>query len=245
MDEAIAEATALKERGNQLYLQGKHDEAIAEYDAGIKRLGTVTYESDPPLKQLQVVLLSNAAQCHISMKRWDAAMKYANDALDIDKTHEKSKMRYQHAFDMREEELQTSDPEPSTATFFLPGANGAQGIADFSMAVDLNNRGLQLSREGRHQEALVAYRAALQMKRDAFGENSKNYIITLSGVADELYHLGRLDEAEREASRMKAIATSLKEREQLRIAQEILDDISRARIRLRQPGAAKGSGASA
>ncbi|RYH22712.1 tetratricopeptide repeat protein [archaeon] len=92
--------------------------------------------------------------------------------------------------------------------------------------VDFNNRGLEFFNQGKYEKAYKAYKKALEIKRAAYGDVSVHNCVTLSGLADSLLRLGRLDEAYTEARLMLDIAMQIGSDEQIRIAREVLKDVS-------------------
>jgi tetratricopeptide (TPR) repeat protein len=95
-------------------------------------------------------------------------------------------------------------------------------------AVSLNNEGVFLMRSGKHQEALDRFKKALQIKIRCSGFVSLDTCISLSGYADAFLGLRDFDAAFREARRLLQISKSIKDRNQERIANEILSDIAKA-----------------
>lgn len=97
-------------------------------------------------------------------------------------------------------------------------------------AVPLNNSAVKLSAEGRYEEAIVLFQRAIDMKKEVFGEESVEVCISLSGLADAHLSLGRLEDAYREAIRMRDICKKIRSKSQLKIAMEILADIAKAQV---------------
>ena len=102
-----------------------------------------------------------------------------------------------------------------------------------SEGVQLNNEGVRLNGVGQHAQALPLFRRALAIKEAAYGVGHYHCLITMSGVADALLGLRRLDEAETEAKRMQQFALALGSsgKDQARIAGEILRDVERGKKR--------------
>jgi tetratricopeptide (TPR) repeat protein len=130
---------------------------------------------------------------------------------------------------------------PTTVTVNVGGTTvplttvGSGSSADVGRAmtdgVALNNQGVALNNQKRHAEALACFQRSLALKSKAFGTKSKHALITMSGVADALLGLKRLEEARTAAQQMLDIALEIKEADQARIAREILADVKHAMAR--------------
>ena len=103
-----------------------------------------------------------------------------------------------------------------------------------STGIELGNRGNELKKSGRFEDAERAFNQSLAIKLRAYPEDSVHICITLSGLADTLLDWGkatkseeRLRQARAYAERMRAIAIRIKSPDQRRIADEILGDISK------------------
>ena len=92
--------------------------------------------------------------------------------------------------------------------------------------VSLNNQGNELISMGKYKEAIPIFKRALEIKEEAHGLYSVNYCISLSGYADCLMYTGDLDGAYSQARLMLDIGQHIESPEQIRIAREILKDIS-------------------
>ena len=224
-------AIACKEEGNALYSTDQFEKSLLCYRRAADILLSNT-PADGERAKLLVILHSNSSQALICMARWDEAMEEADKALDIDPAHAKSIDRHKFAFESRQAVFNTKVGD-HTLTPVLNEVDGKLKMRAMSEGVSLNNQGVQLAAEGQYEKALKCFREALAIKLAAYGEVSFHYCITLSGVADALLSLGRIDEAENEAQRMLRIATTVGDAGQLRIAKEILTDISRAKKRRR------------
>lgn len=106
------------------------------------------------------------------------------------------------------------------------GANMGNIMMGLTEGVSLNNQALQLQNQGRYSEALELFKKALEIKKVAHGLYSINYCISLSGLADTYLFSGDLESAYAQARLMLDIATQIQSSEQVRIAREILKDIS-------------------
>lgn len=225
-------ALAYKVRGNELYQSGKCAEALVEYAKGVQEIVPLV-EKVTEAKQLAVVLYSNMAQMCLTLKQWDDAVKYAELSLDLDPSHEKSLYRHQTASTERQNELNRQQPKPSTMNFAGPGPQGDLVMRAMTEGVQLNNMGCALNNEHKYHEALPYFQKSLEIKAAAYGQHSKHYLITLSGVADAYLGMNELDLAETNAKNMLDIATQLGEKDQARIAREILGDIEKKKKRKR------------
>lgn len=72
------------------------------------------------------------------------------------------------------------------------------------------------------------YLKAIEIKLEAYGEESRHICISLSGLCDAYLKLGDIDNARKQANRMLRIANKIEDPEQKRIAREILSDIQKA-----------------
>lgn len=88
MDDAANRAQHYKERGNGHFGAGRFEEAITSY--------TLAIEANPD-SNLLVILWSNTSECHLRLSNYQKAMDAAENALKIDKNHEKSLIRYKKA----------------------------------------------------------------------------------------------------------------------------------------------------
>ena len=107
------------------------------------------------------------------------------------------------------------------------------------VAVPLNNEAHMHRARGDFQGALTRFQESLRIKLLAYPENSVHICIALSGIADTylewaaVAHGGaekaaRLVTSRAYAERMKSAATAIRDAGQLKIALEVLADISKA-----------------
>ena len=96
----------------------------------------------------------------------------------------------------------------------------------FSDGIDLNNEGIYLSEMNEFEKAVETFKKAIELKKKAYGEVSVEVCISLSGLADAYLSLKDYENSYKEASRMLSIAKEIGSQEQMRIAREILSDIS-------------------
>ncbi len=101
--------------------------------------------------------------------------------------------------------------------------------AALNEGITLSNAAYMCNRSGNYSGAVENYLQAIQIKLRAYGENSVQLCISLSGLADAYLNLGDLLNAHMQATRMMNIAKQVNSREQMRIAVEILQDIATAR----------------
>ena len=92
--------------------------------------------------------------------------------------------------------------------------------------VHLNNTGHAAFKKGDYDTAIRNYLNAIEIKLRAYGEKSLHICITLSGLSDAYFKKGDILNAKMECERMLRIATTINNSEQVRIAKEILKDIS-------------------
>ena len=88
----------------------------------------------------------------------------------------------------------------------------------------LNNEAFLADARGDYQTAVDKYKQAIEIKLQAYGENSHHICISLSGLCDAYLSLGDVQNAKEQAQRMMSIAQAICDGEQMRIAQEILSD---------------------
>ncbi|EJD45723.1 TPR-like protein [Auricularia subglabra TFB-10046 SS5] len=84
-----ADSTALKDAGNALFREKKFDEAYLKYAEALEATTDAT---------ARAVILSNRAQCCISLKRWTDAKADATEALCADKSNHKAWLRLGRAY---------------------------------------------------------------------------------------------------------------------------------------------------
>jgi tetratricopeptide (TPR) repeat protein len=110
-------------------------------------------------------------------------------------------------------------------TFHSTDNWGPDQTAAVTDGIDLNNQAYAAAERRDFKTAIEKYKKALELKVKAYGENSLHCCISLSGLADAYLDLGDKLNAQKEAERMLKIAQIIKNDEQIRIANEILDDI--------------------
>ena len=91
--------------------------------------------------------------------------------------------------------------------------------------VQLNNAASMASKNGDHTVAVEKYTKAIDIKLKAYGEDSVHICVSLSGLSDAYLAMGDKANAIKEAKRMLVIARKLNNKEQIRIAREIIGDI--------------------
>jgi tetratricopeptide (TPR) repeat protein len=99
-------------------------------------------------------------------------------------------------------------------------------ISYMTDAIDYNNHAYKMQKQGNYAEAIRFYKKAVEVKEKAVGPNDYRVCISLSGLADAYLSLRDYDNAMIEAQRMKRIAESSGNDEQIRIANEIIRDIN-------------------
>ncbi len=102
-------------------------------------------------------------------------------------------------------------------------------ILDFLEGVELNNKAHQLDCGGHYREAIEIFKKAIELKTSTFGEDSMHVCISLSGLADSYLHNKQYKDAAVIANKMLRIALKIANREQIRIAREILADVNRCK----------------
>ena len=101
-------------------------------------------------------------------------------------------------------------------------------ILAMTRGVELNNAAYVAHTKKDYKTALEKYKEAISIKLNAYGEDSLHICISLSGLSDVYLDMGDLENARKEANRMLKIAKNTGNPEQIRIAKEILTDISKA-----------------
>ncbi len=94
--------------------------------------------------------------------------------------------------------------------------------------IDLNNAAYMAFEKGNYKTSVEKYLKAIEIKLEAYGEESRHICISLSGLCDAYLKLGDIENARKQAIRMLRIANKIEDPEQKRIAREILSDIQKA-----------------
>lgn len=91
--------------------------------------------------------------------------------------------------------------------------------------VDYDNKTYVMQMEANHAGALELYKKAMKIKEEMFGPCDYRLCVSLGGLADTYLSLKDYNNAMFNAQRMKQIAEWNHASEQIRIANEIIDDI--------------------
>ncbi len=95
-EEKIEELLKRKTKGTELFKAGKYEEAMEEYNQGVRVVEYCTYMPGPEGEQRKPLILAcllNMAQCAIKLKDWRKARDTADRALTEDKNSEKAWFR--------------------------------------------------------------------------------------------------------------------------------------------------------
>ncbi len=98
---------------------------------------------------------------------------------------------------------------------------------NFQKGIDFNNTGYILDSRGQYGLAIAAFQKAIQVKIITFGEESVHVCVSLSGLADAYLHNKQYKEAYMTANKMLTIGLKIESEEQVKIAREILSDLSK------------------
>jgi len=83
-----------KQEGNTFFLQKKYKEAVEKYDEALFEIHHMHLFILPVAQMTEIVnVLSNKAECHLRLKEYNDAAMAATDALIIDDTHAKTRIR--------------------------------------------------------------------------------------------------------------------------------------------------------
>jgi tetratricopeptide (TPR) repeat protein len=104
--------------------------------------------------------------------------------------------------------------------------NHADVMTAMNDGITLNNAAYAAFHHGDYDRAIAGFKKAIDIKLKAYGEESHHICISLSGLSDAYFKKGEIENAKRECKRMYDIATRIGNAEQLRIAKEILGEIS-------------------
>lgn len=90
----MSDLIAKKQEGNELFVQKKYKEAVEKYDEALFEIHHMHLFILPVVQKKEIVnVLSNKAECHIRLKEYNEAAMAATDALIIDDTHAKTRIR--------------------------------------------------------------------------------------------------------------------------------------------------------
>jgi FK506-binding protein 4/5 len=100
--EKLATAEATKNRGNDLFKQGKNARALKIYDIALDFVRTdydlKTDEDKAAAKKLKHVVELNIAAVHLKLRNWTEAEKHATNVLNEDKSNTKALLRRGKAY---------------------------------------------------------------------------------------------------------------------------------------------------
>ena len=93
-DTDMEELIEHKQRGNQLFMARRYQDAIEAYDEALMRCVSQHLFISPSNQVDEVMnVLSNMAECHLRLNEFNEASRSATEALLFDADHEKSRIR--------------------------------------------------------------------------------------------------------------------------------------------------------
>ncbi|CAD2216545.1 cyclophilin 40 [Angomonas deanei] len=88
-EDKIKAGEAIRQIGNNLFKEGKYDEAIAKYNKAIRYLGGA-----PNAKEAHIACLNNKAMCAIKRSEWSVALKSTEEVIKMDPQNSKAHFRH-------------------------------------------------------------------------------------------------------------------------------------------------------
>jgi tetratricopeptide (TPR) repeat protein len=89
----VRTAEGCKAEGNSFAAKNDWQEAERLYCEGLEKLDKITINSECSMPLLRLALLSYRAQANLELGEWKAALDDANEALQLDADHTKSRVR--------------------------------------------------------------------------------------------------------------------------------------------------------
>ena len=121
---------------------------------------------------------------------------------------------------MNESKMNFGRPSMNSSLSF--DADSAEHRVIVNVGIDLNNEACLADAKGDYKTAVEKYKQAIEIKQQAYGENSVHICTTLRRLCDAYLRLKDVDNAKQNAKKMLSIARAINNGEQIRIAEEIL-----------------------